>query len=426
MKLDKEKIFKTVDELSSETIMEVLNTLISIDTTVPPADNYREYVDTIKPYFEALGYECEEVVMPEELVEKIPYEIEGPRINLVARRDFGQEKDISFYGHMDVVPAPNEGKKKWRFPPFQASIIKSGKIYGRGTSDMKGSMACLILALQLIKNLELEPRYNIRIFNCTDEELGVYPGIRYLKEQGYIKGIVFCMEGVISPIIPVGAAGALNVHVKTHGRSCHSGMNFLGVNALEEMIPILNELMKLKKIVENRESEDIPGFPRFGSGEKRNMTPMFNLDIIQSGSKPNIVPDLCTLTINRRIIPDEDFEAVKKEIQDAIDRGAEKSAALDVTTEFIHDYPSLRVDPHSPAIQKIREVIQAVQGISEDKIMEIGSAGSTDMGFLTDYDIIIRGVGNPGSNNHAVNEYIRMRDVKTYIKELIMFLCGDL
>jgi succinyl-diaminopimelate desuccinylase len=347
----------------------------------------------------------------------------------VATKNFNQNKDITFYGHMDVVPAPNDGEKKWRFPPFKATMTKSGKIYGRGTSDMKGAMACLILALQIIKKLDLKPIYNIHVLNCTDEEIGIWPGIRYLAEKGYIKGTMFCMEGVINPIIPIGTAGALNVIVETIGKSCHSGINFMGINALEESIPILVELMKLKKVVESRESKNIPGFPRFGTGEKMNMTPMFNLDIIKSGNKTNIVPGYCTFTINRRIIPDENLEDVKREISEAIKKGREKGKLLDVKTTFIYDYPPMLADPDAPDITRMKKVMTMVQNIPKEKIMVIGMAGSTDMGYVSEIlkikDIIFHGVGNAGSNSHGVNEYIKLKDVRTYVKELIVFLCLD-
>ncbi|MFX1394122.1 MAG: M20 family metallopeptidase [Promethearchaeota archaeon] len=427
------EIYLEVDNLDQDKIMDLMRTVISIDTTVPPGNSYREYVNTISLYFKELNYTLEEVIMPEELLDQIPYPLVGPRINLIATKDFGQERYITFYGHMDVVPAPNEGNKKWRFHPFEATMIKSGKIYGRGVADMKGAMVCLILALQIIEQLSLTPKYNIRVLNCTDEEIGNYPGIRYLSEQGYIKGktsgekdIVFCMDGVVNPIIPIGAAGDIDINVETIGRSCHSGINFLGVNALEEIVPILVELMKLKKIVEERESNDIPGFPRPKTGEKRNMMPMFNLNIIRSGEKSNIVPDLCTLTINRRIIPEEKYENVKQEILDAIERGKLKSKALDVRTIFKYTYPPLKTDPNSHASIKLKKVISTVQNIPEEEIQLIGVAGSTDMGFLTEYDVIIHGVANPSSNPHGVNETIKLKDIKIFIKELIVFLCADL
>jgi succinyl-diaminopimelate desuccinylase len=203
----------------------------------------------------------------------------------------------------------------------------------------------------------------------------------------------------------------------------------MGINALEESIPILVELMKLKKVVESRESKNIPGFPRFGTGEKMNMTPMFNLDIIKSGNKTNIVPGYCTFTINRRIIPDENLEDVKREISEAIKKGREKGKLLDVKTTFIYDYPPMLADPDAPDITRMKKVMTMVQNIPKEKIMVIGMAGSTDMGYVSEIlkikDIIFHGVGNAGSNSHGVNEYIKLKDVRTYVKELIVFLCLD-
>ncbi|MFX0030123.1 MAG: M20 family metallopeptidase [Candidatus Hermodarchaeota archaeon] len=256
-----DQMYNEVEELDKDRIIEMFKSLISINTTTPPGNTYRNYVDAISPYSMNLDYELEEIVVPNELIEQIPYPLEGPRVNLVAKKDFGQTKEITFCGHMDVVPALNEGTEKWRFPPFEATMIKSGKIYGRGVGDNKGAMICLILALEIIKKLNLTPKYNIHILNCTDEEIGFYPGIRYLAEHGYVKGTIFSLDYTIEPIILMGTAGDLEVDVKTIGRSSHSGLSLLGVNALEEMIPILVELKKLKKKVEMRQSKDIPGFP---------------------------------------------------------------------------------------------------------------------------------------------------------------------
>jgi succinyl-diaminopimelate desuccinylase len=425
-----EQILKEVDNLDREKIMELLRKLVSINTTVPPANTYREYVDAISPYFEEIGYILEEVIVPDDYIKKIPSPLEGPRINLVATKEFGQKNYITFCGHMDVVPAVDEGTEKWRFPPFEPTILKSGKIYGRGVADNKGAMVCLILALQLIEKLNLRPKYNIRVLNCTDEEVGIYPGIRYLAEEGYVKGTVFCMDFSIDPIILMGSAGNLDVEVETIGRSSHSGLSFLGVNALEGMIPILVELMKLKDIVEERQSKDIPGFPRMKTAEKRNMTPLLNLDIINAGEKSNIIPDICRLVINRRIIPDEKHEDVKKEIMDAIERGKQKSNVLDVKTKFIYDYPPLKVNINAPDIQKIIKVVKLVQQIPEEKIRKMGMSITFDVGFvaqiLNTQDIIIRGVANAGSNAHGVNETIKLKDIKKFIKEILVFLCADL
>lgn len=427
--IDLEQIYKEVDELSRERVMEIMSTLINIDTTHPPGRTYREYVTAITPYFKDLGYNLEEIVVPEELYKKLAPHLEGPRINLVGTKNYDQLKDVSFYGHMDVVPATNEGQIKWRFPPFQATMIKSGKIFGRGTSDMKGSMVGLILALQIIEKLNLTPKYNIRVLNCSDEEGGPYAGVAYLAEKGHIKGTVFCMDGGIFPTTIVGSYGSLDVIIETFGRSCHSAVNFMGVNALEETVPILTELIKLKEVVEMRRSDSIPGLPRPGSNGSGNYSPMFNLNIMNVGTKANIVPDHCKLLINRRIIPEENSEDVKREIEEAIERGKAKSKLLDMKTTFNFGYPPMKIDINSPSIIKMKKVVSLVQNIPEEKIPHLGMTGSTDMGLvnkiLNTEDIVVYGVAYGGSNGHGVNENIRFKDVKTFIKEIIVFLCHD-
>jgi succinyl-diaminopimelate desuccinylase len=130
--------------------------------------------------------------------------------------------------------------------------------------------------------------------------------------------------------------------------------------------------------------------------------------------------------VNRRYIPDEKYEDVVREIEEAINRGKAKSKAVDVKVTYIHDYPAFRNDPNSPANVRIKKTMCLVQEISENQIAVVGSSGSTDMGFLTNYDVLIHGNSSVVSNAHGVNETIKYKDILTYIKEIIVFLCADL
>ena len=151
----------------------------------------------------------------------------------------------------------------------------------------------------------------------------------YLARKGYIPdGPIICMEGMQEPLDWLASAGCVDVSIKVKGKSCHSGMNFLGVNAIEESIPILDELMGLKKVVEKRESQ-VPGVKMPGAPSDK-MTPMFNIDIIKGGTKSNIVPSSCDIVLNRRYIPEEKYDEVVEEIDEAINRGRKGSKALDV------------------------------------------------------------------------------------------------
>ena len=241
--MENDKIFEEVDKIDEKRIVSIMNELISINTSVPPGKNYDKFVNTLVPYFKNLGFSLEKVIVPPSKIKEIPLPLEGERVNLVAFKDLGKSQDINFYSHMDVVPVEDE--KKWKHNPFSATVTKRGKIYGRGTSDMKGNIVCLILALEIMKKMNLESKYNIKILICTDEEIGIQPGVRYLTENGYIKedSIIICMEGAQENVIIVGAAGValgavigLDKTIQVQGRS------------EAELLPDLEKLAKKARV----------------------------------------------------------------------------------------------------------------------------------------------------------------------------------
>jgi succinyl-diaminopimelate desuccinylase len=422
--VSKEQVFDVV-ERKRKHITTLLQDLIRIPTVVPPGNNYTELVDYAEPLFRKMGFQTERVVVPEKFIKTIPYPLEGPRVNLVATRDHGCEEYVTIYAHMDVVPV----EEPWTKDPF-AGVVEDGKIYGRGVLDMKCGIAGMLVAIEVIDELGLIPHFNLVCTLCTDEEIGVYPGIYHLAKEGYVKGHFLNTElGAQLPLMIVGTAGDVDVSIKTKGRSCHSGMNFLGVNAVEAMVPILNELLILKAEVEQRESS-VPTIPLLKSmgAPSDKMTPMFNLDIIRGGTKSNIVPSECEVIINRRYIPEEQYEDVVGEIKEAVDRGRAKSKALDVEVVFTHCYPALKLDLQSPYLKRMREALQAVKGYKDDEILYAGISGSTDMGHVAE---VLKGihfvmVGPAAFDNfsaaHAADEWIRIDDLINMTKQLVHYL----
>ncbi|MFX1300676.1 MAG: M20 family metallopeptidase [Promethearchaeota archaeon] len=418
-----DQVFNTIEK-KEERIAKLLSELIQVPTVVPPGNNYEEFVDLVEPIFRELGFKTERVMIPEEFTKTIPYPIEGPRVNLVASRDYGQKEDVTIYAHMDVVPID----EPWTMDPF-AGIIKEGIVFGRGALDMKSGIASMITAIEVLNELNLTPNFNIICTLCTDEELGVYPGIYHLAKHGYVKGHLINTElGAQLPLLIAAAAGVFNVSIRTKGRSAHSGMNFMGINAIEEMVPIMNELLKLKTEVEARESEipTVPAFKTLG-GPSVQMTPMFNLDIIRGGTKANIVPSECELVINRRYIPEETFDEALKEIEEAVKRGQEKSKALSVEIKTDHDAPPFKTNLKSPYLRKIAKSLKTVHGFKDSDIIYAGISGSTDMGYV--YEVIdsidIIGIGAATLNIeqvHGVDESVPISALLNMTKQLVHYL----
>jgi succinyl-diaminopimelate desuccinylase len=419
--MDLKSIFQVVDQKQANTI-ECLQGILSVKTVNPPGSNYADLLDYLEPQFQSIGFQTRRVEVPAELIAKVPLPFEGPRVNLVASWVTGKAEAVTIYSHMDVVPT-GEG---WTHDPFAGEVV-DGKIYGRGSADMKGNIAPVLTALTVMHELGIEPRYDIHVVLCTDEETGGYTGVRYLAEQGLIKGHILCMEATQDPMRLTGFAGGLDVTVTTLGKQCHSGMNFLGVNAIEAMVPILDELMQLKQEVEARTSK-IPLLPMVPNSPAR-WFPMLNLDMINAGSKSNIVPSSCKLVINRRIIPEETREAVIVELQTAIERGRRRSKALDVKVEMMHTYSAMHSNPETTHSLRMREAYKLVRGYRDEQFVTGGVGGSTDMGDVQEVlgldDIIFCGCGNHASNIHGPDEFVNIKDVMDFAKELVYYLAED-
>ena len=418
-----EDVFKAVEQ-KRDRIITLLRDLIKIPTVVPPGNNYADLVDFVEPLFKNLGFTNERVIVPDEHIKAIPYPLEGPRINLVATREHGKKEAVTIYAHMDVVPI----EEPWTKDPF-AGIVENGKLYGRGACDMKSGIAGMLVAFEVMNELNLIPHFNLICTLCTDEEIGVYPGIYHLAKEGYVKGHILNTElGTQLPIIMAGVAGMVDVTIRTKGRSCHSGMNFLGINAVEEMVPILVELLKLKKEVEKRESK-VPLIPALRSlgAPSDQMTPMFNLDIIRGGNKANIVPSECELLINRRYIPEEHYEDIVEEIRAAIERGKANSKALDVEVTFTHANYPFKADTENQYSQKMRAALKAVHGYQDSDFVYGGASGSTDMGFVahalnTDKFIGVGAITLDNISAHQPDEWVRIDDLLNMTKQLVHYL----
>jgi succinyl-diaminopimelate desuccinylase len=417
--MDFKRAFELVDQ-QEDKLIERLRAVIGIDNSVPPGENYDTFLDLMEPVFQSYGLTTTRVTVPQEKVAEIPLPLSGERVNLVARSNNGKPP-LSVYAHMDTVPI-EEG---WDYDPF-AGEIADGRIYGRGIADMKGTIASAWTALDIMQQLGIEPVWDLNILLCTDEEIGVYPGLRYLAEEGYVTAPMLCMEGSQEPVLRLGSNGSLDTIIDVKGISTHSGRNYTGINALEESVPILVELMELKKKVEARRSA-LPLAPAPNAPD--NLSPMFNIDIMQAGVKSNIVPALASITVNRRFIPEESVEEVKQEIQEAVDRGAERSRAIDVQVTFVENYPSYYQSADHPAAERLVEALKLVQGYSDDDFVRTGSGGSTDMAFVSHIlgtdEIATVGMGRGGeSKAHGSNENVRLSDARAHVKELIYFFCA--
>jgi succinyl-diaminopimelate desuccinylase len=394
-------------------LFDMLKKIIGFKTIAPPGSNYEEIVDWLVPILREDGFTVKKLAMPSEVLAAKCEDsrLVGDRFNIKADLSAGAEKTLVIYAHLDVVPA--EGK--WDTDPFQL-VQKNGRVYGRGVSDCKGSIAALLAALKaLLEKGSL--KYNLSVLLTTDEEVGGYSGLCYLTDLGEVKGdLMLCMDGFSDDVV-IGSNGIITWDVVVHGKSAHSGSSFLGINAVERSIPVMEALMDLKKAVQERRST-LPASSALEAMGKKNLMPMLNITMINGGIKENIVPDRCTLRGDRRVIPEESMDEAMAEIERNL-----KPLDVKFDLKFYPGYPPMSVNPDHPWVAEVREAVEKGMGFYPRLS---GAQGSLDQAYATEKTGIptcVYGVGRQlESNIHGLNENARVSDLIGFTQFLIHLL----
>jgi len=368
--------------------LKVLTDMIAINTTAPPGLNYPQMMDYLEPLFAQVGFETQKVPIPKEMAGgKID------RVNLLAHRRNPGKPRLIFYGHVDVVPAQG-----WdAFTPR----VENGRVYGRGASDMKGGIAALLLALDAVKDNPL--KYDTSVMITTDEEVGQADQLRYLgRFLEPLAGSYFFDLDSSFGYVAIAGLGALGMVVKVKGKSVHSAMSHLGENAVENAVPVLNALINLKKKVVLRKSKT-DAEPDSGLTK---MEARLNINMVQGGLKQNIIPDECTIAIDRRLIPEENIVTAEKEMMETL------NSVPGVTWEIEQVFRIPTVPPvNDPIVDELVEVIRNVTGATG----KYGEMGSGDFGPIATLEWQAKhfgaGVIRPDSNIHGKDEFANQKDI---------------
>jgi len=395
-------------------LLQVLGDLIAFRTVAPPGSYYHEAVDYLVPIFEGMGFMVKKMVMPQEVFEArcADKRLMGDRVNMTASLDVGAKETLVIYAHLDVVP-PGDG---WTTDPFHMTVM-DGKAYGRGISDCKGSVAGLIAALKALKESDVRLKYNLSVLLTTDEEVGGYSGLCYLTDIGLVKGdCMLCMDGFSDDVV-IGSNGIINWVAVVRGRSTHSGTSFLGINAVERSVPLMQKLMDLKRSIQSRRSS-LPASSALEAVGVTHLTPILNITMINAGIKENIVPDRCVIRGDRRVIPEESMEDAVLEMEKAI-----KSLDIDMDFRFFPGYPPMRMNPDHKWVAEVREAVEISTGFLPRLS---GAQGSLDQAYATDKTGIptcVYGVGRQmESNIHSSDENVRLVDLESFAAFLIVLM----
>ncbi|HUZ71965.1 MAG TPA: M20/M25/M40 family metallo-hydrolase [Stellaceae bacterium] len=215
--------------------------------------------------------------------------------NLVVRHRFGPGPVVGLNAHGDVVP-PGAG---WTVDPYGAAVI-DGVMYGRGVAVSKSDFATYAFALKALMETGVARAGAVELHFTYDEEAGGALGPGFLLEHGIVRPDVVIGAGFAYNIV-VAHNGCLHLEVSVRGRSAHAAQPESGVDALEAATALLASLYQLRDGLASLRSA-VPGIAH----------PTLVVGLIEGGINTNVVPDRVALRLDRRIIPEEDPDAVER------------------------------------------------------------------------------------------------------------------
>jgi acetylornithine deacetylase len=362
---------------------DLLQTLVAFDTT--SRESNLQLIEFVRDYLAGFDVPCELI-----------YNEQRSKANLFATIGPAQLPGIVLSGHTDVVPVDGQ---PWSVAPFELTE-RDGNLYGRGTADMKGYIACVLALVPSLVNASL--RRPVHIALSYDEEIGCL-GVRSLLtelEKRPVKPML-CIIGEPTELKPVlGHKGKLAMRCDIHGQACHSAYAPLGVNAIEYAAELIGELGRIGTRLKAPEHHDVRFDPPFSTVQT---------GVISGGKALNIVPADCRFDFEIRALPAHDPSEVAQSLQayaeqHVLPRMRAVSEQSDIRFSELSAYPGLATDARSEAA----ELIAMFCGSREFGTVAFGTEGG-----LFDAAGIPTVVCGPGSmdQGHKPDEFVSLEQL---------------
>lgn len=286
---------KIQDLVTEAECVNLLEQWVSIDTENPPGRE-QALAEAIDTELKAWGFQSE-------LFEVLPHR---PDVIAVLSGVTGKPR-LLFNGHMDVVPAGD--RAHWTVTDPYKPVLRDRKLYGRGSCDQKGGLVAQTLAAKALKDAGVTLKGDLILTYAIGEEMGE-PGSKYLftkkrlqADWGVVTEPTATKEGLR---VATAQCGLVWLQIFVRGQSAHAGTPHAGINAINKAMKVVQALEKYHEGLQSRTHPLIA-------------PPRCSVTNIQGGIKENVIPDLCKLTLDRRMIPGESVEQVVEEITAILD-----------------------------------------------------------------------------------------------------------
>ena len=312
------------------------------------------------------------------------------------------DQSLVFLGHIDTVPV--EDYDEWEYPPFEG-VVDGEYIYGRGSADMKGGVAAMILtALYLLEN-EITPSKDIYFCFTADEEQNGQ-GVLAIKNSGILDnaGEIFIAEPS-NEELGLAEKGALWLGVVVEGLSAHGSRPDLGVNAVEYLIDYIS---RFKHEMNNDDSNPLLGKTTIAVNQ------------FQGGVKTNVIPTIAKASLDIRTIPIHEHEHIINMARKIAMDMMEKTNNLTITINIENNRPAVETNENHKFIAKLRNLCESLSH-------EVNYKG---LYFYTDASQIIPDLKvpfvilGPGDDSmaHQRNEKIKLSSVSKIAELYISYI----
>ena len=364
------EIHRWVDDHAND-VVELLQALVRIPSITGTETEIAQF---ITDYLQRLNLSVERL------------EAEPGRPNLICTWDSGYPgPTLLLNDHLDMIPpGPLE---YWTHPPFGAEI-DDGKVYGRATIDTKSGLTTILVTARLLKELAIPLRGKLLLIFSCDEEVGGRLGMQYLGSLGRLKADMALVAEPTTMQVEIATKGRLTFGITTKGVATHGARPWLGHNAIEDMMLVVAELQKLAGEIAERNRH-----PRLG-------IPSLNVGTIHGGTVSNMVPNKCTIEVDRRLLPSEKPEDVRQEFQAMLDKLRVRHPKLDATLEQLVWWPGYEIDDQEPIVTAVCGAFEKVMG--RKPVIGVKDAG-TDASWINTLGNIPVAMFSPGDGMRAMN-----------------------
>jgi acetylornithine deacetylase len=348
---------------------EMLGRLISFDTT--SCNSNFALIEFVEGFLKDHG------------VESIRADYEPGKTNLVASIGPRVDGGVILSGHTDTVPVDGQ---TWASYPFDMTDL-DGNLFGRGTCDMKGFLACCLAAVPQLKQRDLKRPVHL-VFSCDEEVTceGVIPAIKRFGIDLPKPSVCIVGEPTMMDVV-TGQKACQAFTTTVTGVEAHSSKPALGWSALTEAVLVVNEINAIAEEMRNKDNGDCDFDPAYTT---------VHVGALHSGTTVNILPNLATISWEARLLPDQDENEIRDRVQRLVDernriiRASFPHAGIE--TDNYVNVPGLAPEPDGAA----KSLAMRLTGSNHTSVVSYG----TEAGHFQTADISTVICG-PGSIDQA-------------------------